>query len=291
MIMLVIAEVAQFIHDTKEKISNLKEWLSTKWENFKTDASNAWKKIKEFITTPVKAAYDSVREKIDALRTWINDKWETIKSRTSQAWDRIKDYITTPISNAKRTLEDKVGAIKDWILRKWDDIKDTTGRKWDQIVDKILSPIRNLKEKIRDIIDDIEDLFDINIPEPNIPVPHFVLSPSWWTFSDLFDGVIPDLDIDWWAKGGIFKKPTLLGGGNGVGEAGPEAVLPLDQLWSQLNNMSNSIVNGILIGMQQQQQTAQQSGDIHLDVYLYPSGPKMGEQVVNAYDRYKPVYG
>lgn len=30
-----------------------------------------------------------------------------------------------------------------------------------------------------------------------------------------------------------------------------------------------------------------QNGDIHLDVYLYPSGPKMGEQVVRMYDTYK----
>lgn len=30
-----------------------------------------------------------------------------------------------------------------------------------------------------------------------------------------------------------------------------------------------------------------QGGDIHMDVYLYPSGPKMGEQVVRMYDTYK----
>ena len=50
------------------------------------------------------------------------------------------------------------------------------------------------------------------------------------------------------------------------------------------NNYADSIVSGFGTVMAA---NAPQGGDIHLDVYLYPSGPKMGEQVVRMYDTYK----
>ena len=49
----------------------------------------------------------------------------------------------------------------------------------------------------------------------------------------MLKGSIPWLNIDWYAKGGIFTKPTLFPtthGFNGVGEAGAEAVLPIEVL-------------------------------------------------------------
>ena len=42
--------------------------------------------------------------------------------------------------------------------------------------------------------------------------------------------------ITWHKLGGIFNKPTLLGN-HGVGEAGPEAILPLNTLFDKMNNM------------------------------------------------------
>ena len=51
------------------------------------------------------------------------------------------------------------------------------------------------------------------------------------------------------AAGGIFRQPTLLSSVNGashlVGEAGPEAILPLDTLWQQMSNMYNPAINTI----------------------------------------------
>lgn len=40
----------------------------------------------------------------------------------------------------------------------------------------------------------------------------------------------------WNAQGGIFQKPTLLGGNQGVGEVGAEAVIPLTRLERMVNN-------------------------------------------------------
>jgi hypothetical protein len=57
------------------------------------------------------------------------------------------------------------------------------------------------------------------------PSPHVS-----WGGINIGDWHVPLPYVDWWAEGGIFTKPTLLGGNNGVGEAGPEAVLPIERL-------------------------------------------------------------
>lgn len=58
---------------------------------------------------------------------------------------------------------------------------------------------------------------------PHIPTPHF--SISW---KSILGGVvkIPKVSFNgWWAKGGVFDSPSLIG----IGEAGKEAALPLNK--------------------------------------------------------------
>ena len=84
------------------------------------------------------------------------------------------------------------------------------------------------------------------------------------------------------AKGGILNgAQTVI-----AGEAGPEAIIPLDQLWTHMNQLADSIVSGM--GMYQAAGAGNNGQTIVLETYLYPSGPKMGEQIVKAYDTYKP---
>jgi hypothetical protein len=57
---------------------------------------------------------------------------------------------------------------------------------------------------------------------------------------------VPDFNISWasHARGGIFDRPTLLTDTNGglhqVGEAGPEAILPLKPLWDKLDSLQGN---------------------------------------------------
>jgi hypothetical protein len=62
-----------------------------------------------------------------------------------------------------------------------------------------------------------------------IKLPHFKIKGEF-SLSPLS---VPTLGIDWYAKGAIFKKATIFptaAGFKGVGEAGAEAVLPIDLL-------------------------------------------------------------
>ena len=62
----------------------------------------------------------------------------------------------------------------------------------------------------------------ISFSKPHIPVPHYSISGSL----DAKNGHVPTVSAWWGAEGGILTKATIFG----AGEAGPEAVLPLDKL-------------------------------------------------------------
>lgn len=184
-------------------------------------------------------------------------------------WDKIKAAAS---------------ALKNWIVTTFNSLKTKVSEIFGKIKDAMLKPIEKARDLIKGIIDKIKGFFNFKAKLPHIKLPHFVIHPKGWHLGDLLEGVIPSLGIDWYAKGGIFNSPRVIG----VGEAGPEAVIPIEKLSAMLSSMADSIVNGILMGSQL---SASGGGDITIPIYLYPSGPKMGEETVKAYDTYKRILG
>lgn len=177
------------------------------------------------------------------------------------------------------------------LYKNWDKIKKAAGilkdaiaEKFKQVKDAIIQPIKAAKDAVKGIIDKIKKFFDFKVSLPNIKLPHFVINPPGWSLGDLLHGVIPDLDIDWYAKGAIMTRPTVFGGG----EAGNEGIIPLDPFWARLDAMADSIVNGVATVAAA---GAGGYGDIKLDVYMYPNGPKMMEETVRMYDKGKKILG
>lgn len=78
----------------------------------------------------------------------------------------------------------------------------------------------------------------ITIPKPKIP--NISVSTDSIGYGESGSVDVPRFSVNWNASGGIFNKPTVFGttsGFQGVGEAGAEAIIPLDMLWNNLNNM------------------------------------------------------
>lgn len=177
----------------------------------------------------------------------------------------------------------KLAALKAWFISVWNAIKSATIKAFNAVKNAMLAPIRNAVTIIRALIDKIKKFFRFKVSLPHIKLPHFAISPKGWELGDLLKGSIPSLGIRWYAKGGIFDSPSVIG----VGEAGPEAVVPIDKLNGMFSAMADSIVNGIATVMSM----GQQGGNVTIPIYLYPSGPKMGEETVRMYDTYKKIMG
>lgn len=193
-------------------------------------------------------------------------------------WDKIKA---------------KAAELKEWVVARVKGIKDGIGRVFEGLkkagqtyLSIITWPYRKAWELIKRIVDKIKGVFNFKFKIPKIKLPHFAINPKGWKLSDLLQGSIPSLGIDWYANGGIFNKPTVAG----VGDVrGGEAAVPLTDFYNRLDAMADSIVNGVSMALQMQ--SANTAGEITIPIYLYPSGPKMGEETVKTYDKYKKIMG
>ena len=196
------------------------------WDEVVAACAAAWEWIKNILSQWGEWIYSNVIQPIVNFFTnlWENIKsiWNGIRTSISNAWSNIKTSVSTAINNVKTTVTSVFNSVKSKVTSVWNSIKNA-----------IITPIETAKEKVKNVIDAIKGFFDFNFSWPHIPMPHFAISPSGWGIGDLLKGSIPSLSIDWYAKGGIFTKPTIFptaSGFKGVGEAGAEAVLPIDRL-------------------------------------------------------------
>lgn len=173
---------------------------------------------------------------IIAVGVLLYKNWDTIKAKAQELWTALKA---------------KFEAIKTSIVTTWDNIKTKAVNTFNAIKDAITHPIETARDVIKKVIDKIKSFFDFKVKLPHIDLPHFTIDPPGWKLGDLLKGKIPKLGIGWHADGGIFTRPTLLasanGGLHGVGEAGPEAILPLNKLWEKLDNIAYG--NGVTINV------------------------------------------
>ena len=109
------------------------------------------------------------------------------------------------------------------------------------IVTRFMQPINTMISKVKGVVDKIKSYFPIKVGNllSGLKLPHLSISGKL----SLNPPSVPKLSVDWYAKGGIVDGATVFGG-VGLGEAGPEAILPLNPFWKKMDEMANSIQSG-----------------------------------------------
>ncbi|PFF04847.1 DUF2207 domain-containing protein [Bacillus cereus] len=221
----------------KEKFGNLVSWLNSKWETVKSYTSAAWNLVKQYVIQPVQELWNATKEKLNDLSNWILGNWAKIKGYTLEAWKMVYTYIVEPIISAYNSAKEKFNDMYNTAREKFDSVKNAAQEKFEAAKRFIIDPIKDAVDSVERFIGKIKSFFSdlkLKIPKPEMPpLPHFSLQTSTKNILGKDITFPSGLNIDWRAKGGIFTKPTIFGmnGGNlqGAGEAGKEAVLPLNK--------------------------------------------------------------
>ena len=138
------------------------------------------------------------------------------------------------------TIKAKAIELKNKVVATFNEFKTKVAATFNAIKSAIVTPIQNAIDKVRSIVQSIKNLFPIRVGNifKGIKLPHFKVSGKL----SINPPSVPKLSIDWYKTGGIFDSPSLIG----VGEAGPEAVVPLDKFWDKLDNLTgetNIVIN------------------------------------------------
>ena len=201
------------------------------------------------LTGPVGIAIAIIAALI-AIGVLLYKNWDKIKAKASEIWQGVvdtfedmKNNISTAIETLQQTLANVWNKIRTTAATAWNMIKMKALLVWGGIKKAITDPIAKARDKIQEIFEKIKTFFPINVGNilSGIKLPHFSISGEL----DLKKGKVPHLAVDWYAKGGIFDSPSIIG----VGEAGPEAVVPLDRLWSYLDTIAANGGGGTVINV------------------------------------------
>ncbi|MDA2738374.1 hypothetical protein PDQ75_24785 [Bacillus cereus group sp. Bc015] len=217
----------------------LKGNWSGAWENVKAILQNAvtliWNLIQIYFAgkllaplkgfaTQGKAIMTSAWNGIKAIITGVMNG---IKAFLVGVWNAIKSSLSgsfTGIANLARTT---FNGMKSAITGIFNGIKSTATSVWNAVKTAITNPIETAKNTLLGIIKKIVSAFagmKIVIPKPKLP--KIDIGVGHKSIGGL-DIPYPTFSVSWNAKGNIFNGASILGGGQGVGEAGAEAVMPI----------------------------------------------------------------
>lgn len=169
------------------------------------------------------------------------------------------------------TIKAKLTALKNWMISTWEAVKSKTVAVFTAIKNAIMKPIKTAVDFVKKMIEKIKGFFNFKVSLPHIKLPHFAIRPKGWKLGDLLKGVIPTLGIDWYAQGGIFNSPSVIG----VGEAGPEAVLPIEKLQGMIAASNAQMIGALVTALQ----AANTGSDGKLEVVVNLGGANVATEI------------
>lgn len=162
---------------------------------------------------------------------WNNNKG--FRDFWLKMWDKIKSVTSSAIKTVKSKFNDFKDAVKS--------VRDSFGKIKDAISDKL----DEAKDKVSSIIKKIKGFFPLSIGKifSNFKIPKISVSGGKAPFGIAGKGKLPSFSVKWNAEGAVLDQPTIFGMvGNtlqGGGEAGKEAVAPIDTLQSYIRTAVN----------------------------------------------------
>lgn len=193
--------------------SKLGSWFGDRWN----ESKDALAEANTWLGDKFKSGRDKVNSAFEKVGSWFGDRWNDIKDGVKEAdtWFREK------FESAKKKTQNPFQKIGSWFSDRWKDMQDALKEIPNWFKNLFNDAMDNAKNIVKSGIDKLKSFFNFDWSLPKIKLPHFNISGSF----SLMPPRIPSFSVDWYARGGVFNSPSIIG----VGEAGQEAVMPLER--------------------------------------------------------------
>ena len=233
--------------------SNLGSWFGDRW----ADVTNALAEVGSWLGDKFKQGWDAISNAFSKLGSWFGDRWNESKDALAEAntwlgekfqsgrdkvnsafekvgswfgdrWNDIKDgvkeadtWFGEKFESAKEKTQNPFQKIGSWFGDRWKDMQDALKEIPNWFKNLFNDAMDNAKSAVQSGVDALKSIFDFEWHLPKLELPHINITGGF----SLNPPSFPSFDISWYARGGVFNSPSIIG----VGEAGQEAVMPLER--------------------------------------------------------------
>lgn len=228
-----VSTIGKFI---KEKVGNAGEWLKEKGQDAVEGIRSGWESVKESKVGQAAAGIGNyIKGKVTGAENWLVEKgkqavngmkngWENVKNGNLQSTVKgLKSFTVNTLANTSpaawlvaKGAEAMKGMLSGLKGDKW-----TDARNW---LKKLPSNVKNAVGDMYKVGQNIIKQFINGFKSLRIPTPHISWGTKDFNFGGMSLSIPTKFKVDWYKKGGLFDSASVIG----VGEAGSEAVLPLE---------------------------------------------------------------
>ena len=237
------------VWNTIESICNtIWNFIVIIFNNIKNTIVDIWNGIKYALTNILTDVWNRISSICTNILNVVVAIFNNILSTATNIWNGIKNAISNAVNSVWNTVQNVFNNIKNSIISTWNSVKSTTTNVWNSIKNAITQPIQSAFNSVKNLIDRMKGLFNFSWRLPKIKLPHFSINGSF----SLNPPSVPRLGIEWYKKGAILNDPTIFGvnpyNNNFMvgGEAGAEAIAPIDTLQDYVREAINENQNNTL---------------------------------------------
>lgn len=221
------------------------------WDKIKEATKKAFDKMKEVVSTAVDAIVGFFKK----IFNWIKENWQGLlllivnpfAGAFKLAYDNCEGFrnkVDGFVAKLKDFIKNGFTAIKNNIINPIKNAKDNAIQTFENLRTGITNKLNAARDKVKEIVNKIKGFFKFEWSLPKLKMPHFSVSGKF----NLDPPSIPKFKVDWYAQGGVFDTPTLFPYGNGaiggLGEAGAEAIVPLENNTKWLDRIAERLQGG-----------------------------------------------
>lgn len=183
-------------------------------DDVETNSKTNWGNSASAVSTALGTMDTDTRNIMGKVMTTIQSYWSSVLINTNQIWEKASGKVDTETENMKTYTESNLSGISDYITSLFKNDLTSMGRETAQ------SFANGMKQ---------------------VHLPTLTYRISEWRKHNLGNGKTSSTPVykpNWYAKGGLFNGAQVIG----IGEAGSEAVLPLENPRT-MKKIADSIVS------------------------------------------------